>query len=106
LIGQRSQDATGAVLVLACLALVYVLRHRISVPPVFVWLGTISYSPYLLHYMIIAGMPLQYIAPWFVAIPVWLFFSLLTAWLAYRYVEHPLMRGVTARRTAPQPSPR
>jgi peptidoglycan/LPS O-acetylase OafA/YrhL len=82
-------------------ALVYWRRHTLICPRWLVWCGTISYSLYLLHYAVILAVP----APPLLALPIWTAGSLLLAWLSYRYAERPLMHGITARRTTPQPSP-
>jgi peptidoglycan/LPS O-acetylase OafA/YrhL len=106
LFAQRSQDATGALLALLLCSVVYLLRARLQIPSALLWCGTISYSLYLLHYIVILAVPLHWFLPWHLAMPIWLAVSLLLAWGVYRYVERPLMHGLpTARRTTPQPSP-
>ncbi|WP_066369134.1 acyltransferase family protein [Herbidospora mongoliensis] len=91
------------------------LRHR-TFPKVFVWLGLISYSVYLVHHPILRMVPILF--GHMMSKPVWertllalgyLAVVLLVSWATYRFVEAPAQRLgrrlVKKAQTSPAGSP-
>ena len=83
------------VAVAATFAVAYALRHR-RVPRVLAWFGTISYSVYLLHAILLLlflkWMPAAYARPLPQRIAITVAFVtmvLVISWLSYRLVERP-----------------
>jgi peptidoglycan/LPS O-acetylase OafA/YrhL len=83
------------VAVVATFAVAYALRHR-RVPRVLAWFGTISYSVYLLHAILLLlflkWMPAAYARPLPQRIGITVAFVamvLVSSWLSYRLVERP-----------------
>jgi peptidoglycan/LPS O-acetylase OafA/YrhL len=83
------------VAVVATFAVAYALRHR-GVPRVLAWFGTISYSVYLLHAILLLlflkWLPAAYARPLPQRIAITVAFVtmvLVISWLSYRLVERP-----------------
>ncbi len=65
------------------------LRH-VEIPRLFLWLGRISYSLYLVHPVVMAG--LVPVGPRPLTLLVWVGVSLVVASLSYRFIEAPAER--------------
>lgn len=99
--------AGPAIMAVAAMQVVpYLVDHpsspmgRFYARPVLVWLGQRSYAVYLWHYLFATW--LNPLSPW-IAIPVGVTASLLSAHLSWRLVEGPALRY--ARRFRPEPAP-
>jgi peptidoglycan/LPS O-acetylase OafA/YrhL len=110
LTAQRTVWIVTPLAVAATFAVAYALRHR-TVPRVLAWLGTISYSLYLLHaivlLVVLRVLPEAYTRPPLVRVGIGVAFiavALGAAWTSYRLVERPaqnLGRRLDARWTGP-----
>ena len=109
LTAQRTVWIVTPLAVAATFAVAYALRHR-TVPRVLAWLGTISYSLYLLHaivlLVVLRFLPEAYTRPPLMRVGIAVAFlavALGAAWTSYRLVERPaqnLGRRLDARWTA------
>jgi peptidoglycan/LPS O-acetylase OafA/YrhL len=61
--------------------------------PPFRWLGKMSYSIYINHFLIVMCLSLVVFKPW------WLYFGLVLglSWLTYTYIENPARRAINRR---------
>ena len=108
---QRTVWVVTPLAVAATFAFAYALRHR-AVPRVLAWLGTISYSLYLLHAIVLVVLlrilPEPYARPPLVRVGIGVAFlgvALGAAWTSYRLVERPaqaLGRRLDARWASPR----
>ena len=86
----------GAVLVVGVVALWPPLRRPLSARPI-VWLGTVSFSLYLVHFPVVVAFSSMF-GPghWWVGALISVPLSLVLAQLMYRWVEQPAQRLATA----------
>jgi peptidoglycan/LPS O-acetylase OafA/YrhL len=89
---------TTAVAIIACVTQEDSLTRLLSARPA-VWVGRISYSLYLWHYLVMwIGMPTTAGFPWPVRVALLSAVSFLCAAASWRYVEAPLLRWRSARK--------
>ncbi len=84
-------------------ALALFAAHRCRFPRPLLFIGTISYSLYLLHALVVIALPLP--GPALLHVPVWLAASLALAAATYRWIERPAMRWGRAQAQTPASAP-
>jgi len=92
-------DPVTYVCAIAMFAFGYFFRHGLE-GRVITWLGTISYSIYIVHSVIIHHLP-QVTESRFVTLLAWMAISVAVSWVTYRLIEDPFHRlGRSAARWA------
>ncbi|WP_162908074.1 acyltransferase family protein, partial [Allorhizocola rhizosphaerae] len=107
-------ESVAAVVALLVFLGAHALRNKITWPAVLQWLGRISYSVYLVHWVVLQAVP-PMPGPAILSLIVWLGLTLGLSQLTYRFVEQPAINAgravaLWARRkrqnpTDPDPAP-
>jgi peptidoglycan/LPS O-acetylase OafA/YrhL len=68
------------------------IAQTLLLPP-FRWVGKLSYSIYINHFLVVMSLSLVLYKPW------WLYFGLVLglSWLTYTYIESPVRRAINQR---------
>ncbi len=89
-VATRGQYFSGALLLGFLAFLIARQLRNVEIPRLFLWLGRISYSLYLVHPVVMAGIGA--VGPRPVTLLIWVAVSLVMAALSYRFIEAPAER--------------
>ncbi len=84
-------ETVAAIAALAVFLAAHALRHRVRWPEPLQWLGRISYSVYLIHWVVMMSVPAIEGQPW-LTLALWLGVTLGLSQLTYLFVEQPSVR--------------